>query len=164
MKILKYLDEHLEEILLGILLVTITFNTCLQTFMRYVLQHALSWTDELSKFCFIYSGFISIGYCIRKHLMVRIDVIKAVIPKKIFAVVNVFVTLLMLAFFSFIFYASIGTFQSFYEGHMLSPALNIPMYYLYIGAILGPALGIFRSVQSLITHDIPLCLGKEKKV
>ena len=164
MKVLRFLDKHFEEYLLFVLLVAITFNTCLQTVMRYFFNHALSWTDELSKFCFIYSGFLSIGYCIRNHIMVRIDIIKSLVHSRVFAVLSTLVTLIMLAFFAVLFVASFGTFQAFYEGHMLSPALDVPMYYLYLGAIIGPGLGIIRCLQSLITYDIPLCLGKEVQV
>ena len=161
MKTLRYLDENFEEIILCALIVIITSCTCLQCFMRYVVNHALSWTDELSKYCFVYSGFISIGYCIRRFLMIRIDLIKSLLPGKVFSIISVFVTLVMTTFFILLFKASITTYQDYLAGNMVSPALGIPMYVVYAGAVVGFAIAIFRSIQCLIVHDIPLAIGKE---
>lgn len=163
MKALRFLDKHLEEIILSVLIVIITFNTCLQCFMRYVLKSPLTWTDELSKYCLIYSGFFSIGYCGRRHVMIRVNIIESFISKRLYAILSTFVTLLMLIFYALLFRASIAVFMTMYESRSLSPALQIPMHYLYSGALAGFALGIVRCVQSLIFYDVPRSLGKGEK-
>ena len=164
MKILKYLDEHLEEIILCVFLAIITCCTCLQCFMRYAMHHALSWTDELSKYCFVFSGFISIGYSIRKGLAIRIDIIRNALPAKVFALLNVLVSILMLTLFVLLFQASLVTYRSFLEGKMVSTVMGIPMHYIYAGAIAGFVIAIFRSVESLILRDLPLCFGRKPKL
>ncbi len=66
MKVLKWLDEHLEEALLVVFLVVMCLLTGFQVFMRKVLNSSLTWSEELNRFCYIWSGFLSIGYCIKK--------------------------------------------------------------------------------------------------
>ncbi len=164
MKGLRFLDRNFEAIFLAVLIGVIAFNTCLQCFMRYIMKSPLPWTDELSKYCLIYSGFLSVGYCVRNHAMIRVNIIEALIPKRAYAILSMFVTALMLIFFILLFSASIKVFRDFFTSKALSPALQIPMYYLYGGGLFGFALGIIRCVQSLIIYDIPRSFGMSQKV
>ena len=66
MKIIRWLDDNLEEALLIALLVTMTLLMGLQVFSRYILNASLSWSEELTRYLFIWSGFLSISYCIKK--------------------------------------------------------------------------------------------------
>jgi len=95
--------------------------------------------------------------------MLRIDLIKSILTARIFAVVSLLVTLLMTVFFVLLLKASITTYQAYLTGNMISPALGIPMYYIYAGAVIGFAIAVFRSIQSLIVRDIPSALGKGPK-
>ena len=54
MKIIKWLDDNLEECLLIILLIIITCLMGIQVFCRYILNNSLSWSEELTRFLFIY--------------------------------------------------------------------------------------------------------------
>lgn len=65
MKIIRWLDDNLEEALLIALLVTMTLLMGLQVFSRYILNASLSWSEELTRYLFIWSGFLSISYCIK---------------------------------------------------------------------------------------------------
>ena len=59
MKIIRWLDDNLEEALLIALLVTMTLLMGLQVFSRYILNASLSWSEELTRYLFIWSGFLS---------------------------------------------------------------------------------------------------------
>ena len=62
-RILKFLDSHLEEYLIAILLILLTVIMLLQIVMRYVFSHSLSWPEELCRYCFVYITFLTLGYC-----------------------------------------------------------------------------------------------------
>ena len=47
-KFLRALNQHLEEYLIALFLIAITFVMLLQIVMRYVFQHSLSWPEEFS--------------------------------------------------------------------------------------------------------------------
>ena len=63
---LKWLDENLEEFLMVALLIAMTVIMGIQVFARYALGASLSWSEELTRYLFIWSGFISVSYCTKK--------------------------------------------------------------------------------------------------
>ena len=66
MKVLRWLDQYLEEALLLIMLCAMTLVMGVQVAARYVLGSSLSWSEEITRFLFIVSGFISASFCIKK--------------------------------------------------------------------------------------------------
>ena len=72
-KFLRALNQHLEEYLIALFLIAITFVMLLQIVMRYVFQHSLSWPEEFSRYCFVYITFLTFGYCIQHDSMLRLD-------------------------------------------------------------------------------------------
>ena len=65
MKIIRWLDEHLEEYILSGLLVVIAGVMMLQVIMRYAFNASLSWAEEASRYAFVWSALVSIGYSIK---------------------------------------------------------------------------------------------------
>ena len=53
---LKWLDENLEEFLMVALLIAMTVIMGIQVFARYALGASLSWSEELTRYLFIWSG------------------------------------------------------------------------------------------------------------
>ena len=105
-KFLRALNQHLEEYLIALFLIAITFVMLLQIVMRYVFQHSLSWPEEFSRYCFVYITFLTFGYCIQHDSMLRLDIIKEVLPKKAWDVLQVIVILISAAFFLIISFSS----------------------------------------------------------
>ena len=52
---LKWLDENLEEFLMVALLIAMTVIMGIQVFARYALGASLSWSEELTRYLFIWS-------------------------------------------------------------------------------------------------------------
>ena len=51
MKLVKWLDKHLEEILLVALLFVMMIIMGIQILARYALGNSLSWSEEITRFC-----------------------------------------------------------------------------------------------------------------
>ena len=60
-KAIHWLDANLEEFLLVILLVAMTFIMGIQVFCRYALGMSLSWSEELTRCIFIWCGFLAVS-------------------------------------------------------------------------------------------------------
>ena len=72
-RIFHWLDENLEEFLLVIGLIAMTLIMGVQVFCRYVLGMSLSWSEELTRYIFIWCGFLSVSYCSKKCLSIKIE-------------------------------------------------------------------------------------------
>ena len=59
MRIVKWLDDNLEEFFMIILLITLTCVMMLQVVMRYVFKTPLSWAEEACRYCFVYSVMLA---------------------------------------------------------------------------------------------------------
>ena len=64
-RIFHWLDENLEEFLLVIGLIAMTLIMGVQVFCRYVLGMSLSWSEELTRYIFIWCGFLSVTTAVR---------------------------------------------------------------------------------------------------
>ena len=81
-KILHYLDEYLEEFLMVIFLIAMTLIMGIQVFSRYILGMSLSWSEEITRYLFIWSAFLSFSLCTRKCISIKIDQFIQLFPRK----------------------------------------------------------------------------------
>ncbi len=56
-KVLHWLDENLEEFLLVVFLIAMTLIMGIQVLSRYVLGQSLSWSEEITRYLFIWERF-----------------------------------------------------------------------------------------------------------
>ena len=149
-KILHWLDENLEEFIIILCLIAMTLIMGIQVFFRYVLGMSLSWSEELTRYLFIWCGFLSVSYCSKKCLSIKIEQFVAVFPRRgraIFKVVN--------HTFEFIFFLSMipiafSYMMSAVESGQVSPACGIPMYYIQAAPFVSFVLVAFRILQRWI--------------
>ncbi|MCD8077414.1 MAG: TRAP transporter small permease subunit [Lachnospiraceae bacterium] len=81
MKVIKYLDEHLEELLMVFFLGVISILIMLQVIMRYFFHHALPWPEEACRYLFVYSSMLSVSYCMAKDKNFVVEFIYDMFPK-----------------------------------------------------------------------------------
>ena len=148
-RFLKWLDEDLGETLLMIMLVAISVVMMAQVVMRYFFRQSMSWPEEFCRFCFVYSGFLSMGYCVRKGKMLKVDILVTFFPKFLQNILDLVGRVVTLLFFGYLgFYAYQATMNS-YRGGMTSPAMEIPMWIIYAAVLIGSTLGFVRQIQDL---------------
>lgn len=149
-KFWKWFDENFEECLLMILLVLMTAVMFAQIIMRFVYRESMSWPEEFCRFSFVISGFLSIGYCIRKNKMLKVDILVGFFPdsvKKVFDLAGRIVTLIFFTYFSYYGYFAM---MNSVRGGMKSPAMEVPMYVLYGSVFVGSVIGVIRQIQDLV--------------
>lgn len=149
-KFWKWFDENFEECLLMILLVLMTVVMFAQIIMRFVYRESMSWPEEFCRFCFVISGFLSIGYCIRRDKMLKVDILVGFFPdslKRVFDLLGRVVTLIFFTYFSYYGYFAM---MNSVRGGMKSPAMEVPMYVLYGSVFVGSVIGVLRQIQDLV--------------
>ena len=72
-KIVFWIDEYLEEFVMTILLILMALIMGVQVLSRYVFGMSLSWSEEITRYLFIWSAFISVSLCTKKCISIKID-------------------------------------------------------------------------------------------
>lgn len=81
-KTVIWLDNYLEEFFMVISLILMTVIMGIQVFSRYVLGSAPSWSEEITRYLFVWSGFLSVSYCTKKCISIKIEQVCVNFPTK----------------------------------------------------------------------------------
>ena len=149
-KTVIWLDNYLEEFLMVVSLILMTVIMGIQVFSRYVLGSAPSWSEEITRYLFVWSGFLSVSYCTRKCISIKIEQFVAIFPRRgkaMFKLVNhTFELMVFLYLIPFAF----KYMMSAVESGQVSPACHIPMYYVQAAPLVSFVLVAFRVLQRWI--------------
>ncbi|CAG9000235.1 MAG: hypothetical protein CENE_02229 [Candidatus Celerinatantimonas neptuna] len=119
-----------------------------QVFSRWVLDAPSTFTDEIARFSMIWVGLLGAAYTVgaQRHLAIDLTVAHLVGKKK--RLVTIYTNLCVLAFSaSAMIWGGCHLALRVYESGQLSPAMQIPMAYVYI---VLPLTGIIMSYYSLL--------------
>lgn len=160
MKLLKWLDEHFEELFIGIFALIMVVVIAVQIFMRYVMDSSLSWSEELARYCFIWLVYLGISFGVKKQRHMSVDVVPLLLKGKWKIAVRMIGNILFLAFAVFaIFYGYEVTMKLLTWGQ-LSPALDLPVGFVYLAGPIGMGLTAIRLIQQLV-HQASNLVKKE---
>lgn len=152
MKIIRWFGRNLEEAVLGGLLVLISVIMMLQIICRFVFQFSLTWPEEAGRFCFIFTTFFSIGFCIKHESDLRVDVLIQLLPGKARLVLQMILDVIAIAAYGYLLCGAAGVLRSVAKSGQTSSALSIPMACIYLIASAGVAVGFIRALQLLYRH------------
>lgn len=106
MNVIRWLDKHLEESLMIVLLAVITTVMIFQVILRYLFRSPLFWAEEFCRYGLVWSTFISVGYCVRYNINLHVDLLDYIMPPKIKIVVQYLIKLICLLFYVVFFLGS----------------------------------------------------------
>ena len=163
-KILHWLDENLEEFILVIFLIAMTLIMGIQIFCRYVLGMSLSWSEELTRYLFIWCGFLSVSYCSKKCLSIKIEQFVAIFPRRGKAIFKVVNHTFELIFFIYMIPFAYSYMMSSVHSGQLSPACRCTMYRPHLWFLLywshsvscsaGSLSSVLQEVKMYLTRHI----------
>ena len=151
MKILKWLDEHFEESILIILLAIIASVMMAQILARTFVR-SMPWPEEFTRYCYIWTVFLSLGYTIKKGNMLRVTVVMDMLPAKLRKTLEILTNLIVLMLFAMLFRYSITYTGIIKTTGQLSPAMRIPMWMMYLSTNIGFGLAVIRMIQEIISN------------
>ena len=151
-KLLRWLDANFEGFVMGVFLVMITVVIFLQVIMRYAFNHALSWPEELSRYCFVCSTLLSLSFCVRHKSMMRVDALVSMLPKTVQGWIEFVMMLISLALYVVLFVFSLDTTSLSLGSGQKSTAMRLPMFVIYGWGTFSFAMVIFRALQSIVKH------------
>ena len=149
-KVIKWMDRYLEETLLTVLLFAMALIMGVQIFSRFILRSSLSWTEELTRYLFIWTGFLSLSYCTKMCISIKIEQFVASLPRRTKAAIKVVTHTLEVAFFIYMIPFAYSYMTSAVESGQVSPALSIPMYFVQAAPLVAFILVAIRIIQRWI--------------
>ncbi|CAM3872878.1 TRAP transporter small permease [Alkalicoccus chagannorensis] len=131
-------------IILGVMAVVIAY----QIFSRFILGTSLGWSEELTRYLMIWLVFLGAAVALRDKSLIGIDMFVDKLPGKAQQIVRNFTYGLMLVFFGFLMWRSIGVIEG--VTGQLSPSMRVSMAYTYAAIPVGAFFMMMNAVVVLI--------------
>ena len=147
---MKYVWEHLEEFFIIPLMFAMSIIIFIQVIMRYVFQNSLTWSEELARYMFVWLGYFSVSFTARRGKHIRIDAAINLYPKKIRPYIEILSEIIVLAFSIFIAITGVTVFQKITWSGQISPAIGLPMQFVYAAPLVGFVLTAIRQIECII--------------
>jgi len=145
---LRFIDEHFEEYLMGLFLIGISCIMLIQVFMRLA-GASLSWAEELCRYFYVWSVFLSISFSIKKGIVLRVDLLLGKLNKKLQKGMEILLNIINIAVFTFLGYYAVKTVVGIKMSLQTSPAMELPKYMVYLIIPIGFFLVAIRSFQQI---------------
>lgn len=153
MKAIKWLDEHFEEAILIFFLIVISCVELLQVICRNVpVFPTLTWPEEMCRFVWIATVFLSLPYTIRTETPLRVTALIDILPWKMRNLMNIIVDVITVVLMAILSYASFVVLQRIIASGEVSPAMLLPMWIMYLIVLIGFVGAALRSVEMFVIH------------
>lgn len=142
--------ERVCEFVVIIGLVMVILLIAVQVIGRYVLANPVSWSEELARYVFIWTTIFGASLALRRFQLIGATFFVEKIPVRYQKWCRAMGLLLITGFiFIFIRYG-IVLLNVAKKGNTISPALTIPMYYVYYIFPVGGVVMFIFSIASLV--------------
>ncbi|MGF0096660.1 TRAP transporter small permease [Peptoniphilus sp. SGI.035] len=137
--------NKIEEIVLVSSLVINVAIVFMQVIMRYFFNTSLAWSEELSRYIFIWQVWLgsSIAYVDNQHI--RVDLIFSIFKsKKVHKILHLIINIIWLTFNVFLVYVGIKLLKSMSARNALSSGMRLPLVYVYSALPVSSFILVFR--------------------
>jgi TRAP-type C4-dicarboxylate transport system permease small subunit len=148
MKILERIFDVIEQGL-GVFFLLIMFvSVLIQIFFRYVLQSPLTWTEEASRYSFIWIVLLGAAFAVRKKEHVVMEVLVNHFPTHLRK--NIHLGLNVIILIALIYLLPVSWSFFWFIKEVSAPTLNISWGFLFFSAPLSIALMTIHTFIGLI--------------
>lgn len=161
MTIIRWVDQNFERSLLVVLLTVMALSSFAQVVLRYAFDASLLWSEELSRYAFIWMTYVGLSHLIRHRGHVNIDVLQQISKGRLRLVFPLITDLAFLAFALMVLPSSIGITSALIDGGNVSAGLRVPSWVVHAALLVGLCLAAARSVQMLVLDGRALILNRE---
>ncbi len=130
-KIFQKYNKLEEYILIG----SLAFNVLLifsQIIMRSIFNYSLSWTEELSRYIFIWQIWLGTSISFRYKQHIRVEILTNILKGKSKKKLEIFVSVVWLIFNGILVYIGLLLSKSMVDRNILSSGMRIPLIYIYM--------------------------------
>jgi len=133
--------------MMGVLLILVMLGICADIFMRYFLNRAVYWMEDVAGYCLLYITFLVAAWLLKQHSHVRMDLVLVRLSERQRAMVNTGTSVLGAIICLFMtWYTAKTTWELFQLDYRYSSMLK-PLMYPLLAAI--PIGSFLLSIQFL---------------
>ncbi|NLX63019.1 MAG: TRAP transporter small permease [Tissierellia bacterium] len=144
--------EKIEEWVVSLSVIIMAILMVVSVFMRTVLNHSLTFSEEIGQLLLIIVSFFGIGYCVRRSRHVNMSMVFDAANKKGKKAMMYIVSLISAVLMIILFVLSIQYIMSVAKLGRTSPALNIPMAWFYISLPIGFLIAAIEYIRIFIAN------------
>lgn len=150
MKIIKILDEKIEEVfLVGIISISVIL-LFIQVVLRYVFKNSIMWSEELARYLFLWMIWVGASYATKQSRHLKAEILTNLVSEKIARYIILLSLLVWLIFSLWITNSSFNLTLSILKTGQKSSAMQIPMFIPYASVPVGCGLMSIRLIQKIV--------------
>lgn len=149
---IRKIDRYFEETLCAILFGAMVILTFMQVMSRFVLNLSLGWTEEISRFLFIWMVYLAAAMAAKHRRHIRVELIDQFLPRSISKWAGLLSDLLWIGYALFVAFQGYNVAIMIMGHGQLSPAVQLPMGVIYMIIPLGFILIAFRVLQGIMAR------------
>lgn len=164
-RFLKTYSDWEEKLLVFSLAVNVLLVFA-QIVMRALFNISLSWSEELSRYIFIWQIWLGTSAAYNQRQHIKVDLIYSLFKSKLaHRTIDSLVLIIWLAFNLFLAVEGVKLLQSMNARHALSAGMRLPLIYIYCVLPISSLMVALRILSDLIDHlrGVPLTVAEEKE-
>lgn len=148
-KILEKYDKFEKNLLILSLFVN-TIIVFMQVIMRSVFNASISWSEEMSRYIFIWQIWMGTSIAFKSNQHIKVDLIYNIFKsKRAHKIIETIVDLIWLIFNVFLCYVGFKLLVSMNARGALSSGMRLPLVYVYLALPLSSLILSIRIVLSI---------------
>ncbi|WP_434362962.1 TRAP transporter small permease [Parasalinivibrio latis] len=144
--------EQLEKLIIIVSILAMMINSTVNAIGRYAFNRSLFFSEELNQFLIVSVTFVGFAYAVRKGRNIRMTAIYDMLnyrwKKVMMSIISILTALLMfyLAYYSVIYVMELK------EINRLSPALQLPVFWIYAVIPVGFAIAGIQYISGFVMN------------
>ena len=149
-KVIQWVDDKLEVFIGAVFLALMVVFTTLQIVGRDLFSTPFPWTEEMTRYMFVWMVFISIGYAVKTGEHIRITFVRSLLRPVLRLYLDIVCNILCFGFSVICMSEGYKLLRIIRQGGQTAVSLPIPMWLLYLVMPLGFLLVCIRLVQCTV--------------
>ena len=144
---LNVLDYVCRKVI-GIMMVLMVAIMCYQVILRYVFHNSNIWSEEVTRYLFVYVSLLGSFIAVRRNCHLKVDffvnLLKGNVKKYFTIITNIAVIIFIIYLIPLSYNLCLSTMKN------ISPGLKMPMGYAYASIPIGAVLMLLGMIEQLL--------------
>jgi len=146
-KKITWFYNNFEEVSSAFLLTCVIVFLFIQVFFRYIVGRSIPWTEELSRFCFLWMVYLCTSFVAKEGKHIRVTAQFKIFPHKIQSLMIIIADLIWMAFNVVVVIEGFKLYQQMAEFPLISPVLDWNIKYVVLIIPIAFIMQIIRTIE-----------------